>query len=73
MDAAASSAEVAAFFDAAGKPGATLGQALDAAQKVLYDQPETAHPFYWAAFVLVGDGGGSLASAAPPPVKTAAR
>ena len=45
------------------------GEALAAAQKQLFDQPETAHPFYWAAFVLVGDGGGLLNAAAP--IKTA--
>ena len=73
VDAAASSAEVGAFFDAASKPGTTLGQALGAAQKTLYDQAETAHPFYWAAFILVGDGGGALASATVAPIKTAAR
>jgi CHAT domain-containing protein len=72
VDAAASSAEMNAFFDAAARPGVTLGQALAAAQKVLYDQPETAHPFYWAPFVLVGDGGGNLAEAAPA-AKTAMR
>ena len=31
------------------------------AQKSVYDSPETGHPFYWAAFVLIGDGGVSIA------------
>ncbi len=70
VDAAASDAEMTAFFDGANRPGVGLGRALAAAQKQLFDQPETAHPFYWAAFVLVGDGG-SLLSAAVAPVKTA--
>ena len=70
VDAAASDAEMTAFFDNASRPGVSLGHALAAAQKQLFDQPETAHPFYWAAFVLVGDGG-SLLSAAVAPVKTA--
>ncbi len=60
VDAATSSAEINGFFQGASQPGAGLGKALATAQQQIYDQPETAHPFYWAAFVLVGDGGGSL-------------
>jgi CHAT domain-containing protein len=60
VDAATSSSEINGFFQGAGLPNAGLGRALADAQKQIYDQPETAHPFYWAAFVLVGDGGGSL-------------
>jgi CHAT domain-containing protein len=60
VDAATSSAEINGFFQGASQPKAGLGRALADAQKQIYDQPETAHPFYWAAFVLVGDGGGSL-------------
>ncbi len=60
VDAATSSAEINGFFQGASVPKAGLGRALADAQKQIYDQPETAHPFYWAAFVLVGDGGGSL-------------
>jgi hypothetical protein len=36
-------------------------------ERKIFDQPETGHPFYWAAFVLVGDGGGVLA----PTLRTA--
>jgi CHAT domain-containing protein len=31
--------------------------ALREAQLKLLDDPETAHPLFWAPFVLVGDGG----------------
>ncbi|HZC16707.1 MAG TPA: CHAT domain-containing protein, partial [Caulobacteraceae bacterium] len=60
VDAATSSAEINSFLAGATKPNAGLGGALAAAQRQIFDLPETAHPFYWAAFVLVGDGGGSL-------------
>jgi CHAT domain-containing protein len=60
VDAATSSAEINGFFQGASQPKVGLGRALADAQKQIYDQPETAHPFYWAAFVLVGDGGGGL-------------
>ena len=60
VDAATSSAEINGFFQGASQPKVGLGKALADAQKQIYDQPETAHPFYWAAFVLVGDGGGGL-------------
>ena len=60
VDAATSSAEINGFLQGAAQPNAGLGKALAAAQKQIYDQAETAHPFYWAAFVLVGDGGGEL-------------
>ena len=45
-------------FDAQAKD-ATLGraEALRRAQLALAGQKDTAHPFYWAAFTLVGDGG----------------
>lgn len=33
-------------------------EALRAAQIALLRQPSTAHPFHWAAFVLIGDSGG---------------
>jgi CHAT domain-containing protein len=32
--------------------------ALQQAQLTLLDDPKTAHPIFWAPFVLVGDGGG---------------
>ena len=42
------------FFRA--PPGASLGQALLAAQQQLMDDPATSHPFYWSGFALIGDG-----------------
>jgi CHAT domain-containing protein/tetratricopeptide (TPR) repeat protein len=35
-------------------------KALSAAQRTLSSQPATAHPYFWAAFTVVGDGGRSL-------------
>ena len=32
-------------------------KSLQLAQVKMWDKAETAHPFYWAAFVLAGDGG----------------
>ena len=40
----------------AGKPKPTKSEALRQAALKLLKNPETSHPFYWAGFVLVGDG-----------------
>ncbi|MCL6683941.1 CHAT domain-containing protein [Sphingomonas alba] len=37
------------------KPGQPLGQALERAQEGLMDDARTSHPFYWAAFIILGD------------------
>lgn len=37
-------------------PGTSVGQALLATQRALQDDPATSHPYYWAGFVLIGDG-----------------
>ena len=65
-------------------PGLTGGvaEALRQSQLALAAQPATAHPFFWAAFTLIGDGGvvqggraavssntTPVASAAPTPEK----
>jgi CHAT domain-containing protein len=73
VDSASAASEVQDFLRQATTSGAPLSQSLRAAQKTLYDQAETAHPFYWAAFILVGDGSVSIApaSAAPGVLKTA--
>jgi CHAT domain-containing protein len=34
-----------------------IAEALRQSQLVLSSKPETAHPFFWAAFTLIGDGG----------------
>ncbi|MCX7285359.1 MAG: CHAT domain-containing protein [Novosphingobium sp.] len=44
-------------------PGQPLGQGLESAQEKLMDDPNTSHPFYWAAFVIVGDGAKPLIAA----------
>ncbi len=36
-------------------PGTPAGQALRAAQVKLMDDANTSHPYYWAAFAIVGD------------------
>ena len=37
-------------------PGEPIATALRQSQKTLMDDVNTSHPFYWAAFALVGDG-----------------
>lgn len=44
------------FYDALSR-GEGVGRALLAAQTETRRHRETAHPFYWAGFVVVGDGG----------------
>ena len=69
VDAAASGAEITEMLANASKPGVSLRKALSDSEAKLYGQAETAHPFYWAPFVLVGDGGGQLAPAPKPPAQ----
>jgi CHAT domain-containing protein len=38
-----------------GRPGESIGALLDGAQMGLMDKAATSHPFYWAAFVILGD------------------
>jgi CHAT domain-containing protein len=37
------------------RPGTPAGQALRTAQVTLMDDANTSHPYYWAAFAIVGD------------------
>ena len=46
------------------KGGEDVGDALRQAQLALIAQPKTAHPFFWAAFVAIGDGMGRPAAVA---------
>jgi CHAT domain-containing protein len=39
------------------KSKSTKAEALRQAALSLMKNPQTSHPFYWAGFVLVGDGG----------------
>ena len=55
------------------RPGQSLAQALGEAQRTLMDDPRTSHPFYWAAFIILGDGAKPLVAAAPPRVAAVAR
>ncbi len=38
------------------RPGQSLAGALEEAQLGLMNDPKTSHPFYWAAFIILGDG-----------------
>lgn len=55
-----------------GAPSQSLGDALAGAEARLMDDPQTSHPFYWAAFVVVGDAArpipapGSQSAVKPP-------
>ena len=58
-------------------PGEPLAKALGDAQAALMDDKRTSHPFYWAAFIILGDGakpltGGRPASIAANAIKPAA-
>ena len=39
-----------------GAAGAPLAGSLASAQRALMDDKQTSHPFYWAAFIILGDG-----------------
>lgn len=43
------------FYEEVGS-GRSAGDALSAAQAKIRENPLTVHPFYWAGFVLAGDG-----------------
>ncbi|WP_338465709.1 CHAT domain-containing protein [Novosphingobium sp. ZN18A2] len=45
------------------KPGEPLAKALENAEEKLMDDPNTSHPFYWAAFIILGDGAKPLIDA----------
>jgi CHAT domain-containing protein len=60
IDASASALQTDVLLRTAARDGKTVAEALNAAQASLYDQAETAHPFYWSGFVLIGDGGATL-------------
>jgi hypothetical protein len=44
-------------------PGVPMAAALESAQEKLMDDPRTSHPFYWAAFIILGDGAKPLVPA----------
>lgn len=43
------------FYEQLTKPGATKAEALRRAQINILQQPKFQHPYYWSAFVLVGN------------------
>ena len=58
------------LLSTAARENKPVAEALGDAQRSLYEQPETAHPFFWSGFVLIGDGGAVLTA---PTARTAAR
>ncbi|NJL41356.1 MAG: CHAT domain-containing protein [Leptolyngbyaceae cyanobacterium SM1_4_3] len=46
---------VSEFYQGLVNPNITKAQALQAAQKVLIESEQTAHPFFWSAFILIGN------------------
>lgn len=53
---AASTADLMVAFHRRAHDGAGYAEALRAAGLTLLRDPKTRHPFYWAPFVLIGDG-----------------
>ena len=52
-------------------PGQSLASALGTAQAGLMDDPRTSHPFYWAAFIILGDGAKPLVAPRAPQIASA--
>ena len=42
------------------RQGQSLGKSLAEAQTALMADPESSHPFYWGAFIILGDGSRAL-------------
>jgi len=53
------------------RPGEALASALGRAQQGLMDDARTSHPFYWAAFIILGDGAKPLIDPAPQRIAAA--
>ena len=57
--------------------GESIADALAATQMRLMDDKQTSHPYYWAGFAIVGDGGQPLlhdgAAPTPAPIVPAGR
>jgi CHAT domain-containing protein len=60
IDASSSALQTDILLKTAAEPGHTVAEALGEAQRSLYSQAETAHPFFWSGFDLIGDGGAVL-------------
>ncbi|HEY3798853.1 MAG TPA: CHAT domain-containing protein [Caulobacteraceae bacterium] len=63
VDATASALQTGVLLRTTAQGGRTVAEALGLAQSELYDNPETAHPFFWSGFILIGDGGAVLTAA----------
>jgi CHAT domain-containing protein len=63
VDSASSKTEIGVLLAETSKDGKSVREAMSDAEAKVYSQAETGHPFYWAPFILVGDGGGELAAA----------
>jgi CHAT domain-containing protein len=48
--------------------GTSIASALRQSELRLMDDPQTSHPFYWAAFAAIGDGAVAVVRKAPPPL-----
>ncbi|WP_422060426.1 CHAT domain-containing protein [Sphingopyxis sp.] len=48
----------------AAQQGESIADALWATQTKLMDEKQTSHPYYWAGFAIIGDGGQALLHAA---------
>ena len=44
----------------AARPGESIADALATTQVRLMDDKQTSHPYYWAGFAIIGDGGQAL-------------
>ncbi len=56
VDSQATTDLMSSAFGASGPAVTRFSDRLQAAQVRLISRPETAHPFFWGAFVLIGDG-----------------
>lgn len=52
----------------AAAPGTSIGSALRRSERVLMNDADTSHPYYWAGFAVIGDGAMPVIRAAPPAV-----
>ena len=62
VDSDASKTEIGVLLAETAKDRKSVREAMSDAEAKVYSQAETGHPFYWAPFILVGDGGGGLAT-----------
>ena len=48
--------------------GTSIATALRLSEQKLMDDPQTSHPFYWAAFAAIGDGSVAVVRKSPPAI-----